>query len=190
MGVLLGGIIIVCIFIAAVATMAAGFASIMWLWQRIKLIPYFRMSELMYTWYRREQDKDWCTRCGQRVAFGIAFLVVQLPFFLLIPQRGVPARTFTLVFAGALFIRAAWGRWFGGEKQKMQRAELAAADAHAAFDRVTPTTGAQARVILMDILAAERVVRYSVYTLIATVFLAALARDAGARSVLDMLVLR
>ncbi len=190
MDVLLGGVIIVCLFVAAVASLAVGFGALMWLRWRVSLIPYFRMSQNMRTWYKREQQKDWSTRCGQRVSIGLAFLLVQLPFFFFVPQRNWPVRTVTLCLAIWIFIRGAWGRWLGGEGRKRQRVEDTATNAHAAFANVTPTSGAHAREMLMDIFTAERVVRYGAYAILASIFIAALARDGGASSVLDSLVLR
>ncbi len=190
MAVLLGIIFIVCAFVALAACLTAFIGSCLWLRWRVALVPYFRLSEKMKVWYKREQQKDWCTRCGQRLVFGFTFLVVQLPLYFTVAQDDWPVRSITLAIAGVLFVRGVWGHWLGGDTRKRLRIGTSSREAHDAFADVTPTTGARAREFLMDIFTAERVVRLGAYTLFVVVFFGALAWDGGASSALQGVVLR
>lgn len=189
MDVLLGGFVIVCLFIAAAACLASLVGGILWLRWRIALVPYFRMSEKMFLWYHREQQKDWCTRCGQRIVFGLFFTGVQLPFFFTVAQTDWMVRSGTLLIAAVLLLRGAWGRWLGGEGRQRRRIVQHSQSAHEAFHDIAPATSARAKELLMDIFTAERVIRLGAYTFVVVAFFGALAWDGGARSVLSINVL-
>ena len=182
MAVLLGTLLVLSFFIAGIALCTAVVGFLVWLRWRIALVPYFRLSENMRVWYRREQRKDWNTRCGQRVVFGAFFTGVQLPFYIFMSQP-LFLRTGTLVIGAVLLARGVWGRWVSGAGYQRQRADPQAQPAHEAFHDIAPSTSARARELLMDIFTAERVIRLGTYTFLVALFVGSLAWDGGARSI-------
>ena len=148
-----------------------------------------RQSSDLRTWYKREQVKDDDRRCMQRIAFGLAFLIIQLPFFILVAQRTLPYRTVTLGLAVFLLLRGVYGHWFGGRARLEHHVVAKASAAHHAFDLLTLEEGARSREIMMRLFTAERIIRLGGYTVFGAGFIAALAWDAGAGGALPSLVL-
>lgn len=189
MAVFLGVIMLFSLFVAAIALCTALVGFVAWLRWRIALLPHMRQSPDLRTWYKREQVKDDDRRCMQRIAFGLVFLIIQLPFYIFLGQRGLPYRTVTLGFAVFLLLRGVYGHWLGGRTKLQHQVVAKASKAHHAFDLLTLEEGARSREIMMRLFTAERVVRLGGYTFAAVGFVAALAWDAGAGGALPSLVL-
>jgi hypothetical protein len=189
MAVFLGVIVVISLFVAAIAlcTVVVGFGA--WLRWRIALLPHMRQSPDLRTWYKREKVKDDDRRCMQRIAFGMVFLIVQVPFFIFLEQRSWPFRTVTLALGVYLAIRGVYGHWLGGRTRLAHHVHDNASTAHHAFDLLTLEEGARSREMMMRMFTAERVIRLGGYTFIALSFVAALAWDAGAGGALPSVVL-
>lgn len=189
MAVFLGIIVLFSLFVAAIALCTAIFGFIAWLRWRIALLPHLRQSKDLHMWYKREQVKDDDQRSMQRIAFGLVFLLVQLPFFIFLQQRGLPYRTVTLGLGVYLLLRGVYGHWLGARARVERQVTSKASQAHHAFDLLTMEEGARSREIMMRLFTSERVVRLGGYTCIAATLVAALAWDAGAGGALSSLVL-
>lgn len=113
MAVFLGVIVVISLFVAAIAlcTALVGFGA--WLRWRIALLPHMRQSSDLRTWYKREKVKDDDRRNMQRMAFGMVFLIVQVPFsFLRATHMAIPngaARPWCLLSTPGVY-----GHWLGG----------------------------------------------------------------------------
>lgn len=177
------------LFVTAIALCTAIFGFIAWLRWRIALLPHLRQSPDLRTWYKREKVKDDDRRNMQRIAFGMVFLIVQLPFFIFLDQRTLPFRTVTLGLGVYLALRGVYGHWLGGQIRLRHHVMDKASKAHHAFDLLTLEEGARSREIMMRLFTAERVIRLGGYTFAAASFVAALAWDAGAGGALPSLVL-
>ncbi len=189
MAVFLGTIVVISLFIAAVALCTATLGFFAWLRWRVALMPHVRQSPDLRTWHKREFVKDDERRSVQRLIFGIIFLLVQLPFFVLLPQRSLPYRTVTLGLGVYLLLRGVYGHWLGGRQRYTYQVKDKASASHHAFDLLTPEEGARSREIIMRLFTAQRIIRFSGYTLVVAGFVAALAWDAGAGGALPSVVL-
>lgn len=189
MPVFLGVIVVISLFVAAIAlcTVLVGLGA--WLRWRISLLPHMRQSPDLRTWYKREKVKDDDRRCMQRIAFGMVFLIVQLPFFIFMEQRSLPYRTVLIGLAVFLLLRGVYGHWLGGRARLAHHVTDKASTAHHAFDLLTLEEGARSREMMMRMFTAERVIRLGGYTFVAASFVAALAWDAGAGGALPTVVL-
>jgi len=189
MAVFLGVIVVIGLFVGAIAlcTVLVGFGA--WLRWRIALMPHMRQSSDLRTWYKREQVKDDDRRSMQRIAFGLVFLAIQLPFFIFLEQRTLPFRAVTLGLGVYLALRGVYGHWLGGRIRLRHHVMDKASKAHHAFDLLTLEEGARSREITMRLFTSERVIRLGGYTFIAASFVAALAWDAGAGGALPSVVL-
>ncbi|MEK7639695.1 MAG: hypothetical protein AAB424_00905 [Patescibacteria group bacterium] len=189
MAVFLGVIVVISLFVAAIAlcTALVGFGA--WLRWRIALLPHMRQSSDLRTWYKREKVKDDDRRNMQRMAFGMVFLIVQVPFFIFFEQRTWPFRTVLLGLGVYLALRGVYGHWLGGRARLERHVTEKASTAHHAFDLLTPEEGARSREIMMRLFTAERIIRLGGYTILGVGFVAALVWDAGAGGALPSLVL-
>lgn len=189
MVVFLGVIVVISLFVAAIALCTAIVGFFAWLRWRIALLPHLRQSKDLHMWFKREQVKDDDQRSMQRIAFGLVFLLVQLPFFIFLQQRSLPYRTVTLGLGVYLALRGVYGHWLGARNRLERHITSKASKSHHAFDLLTPEEGARSREIIMRLFTSERVIRLGTYTFLAAGFVAALVWDVGAGGVLPILVL-
>ncbi len=190
MGIFLGIIVLICGLVGIAALLVAAFGMIIWIRWRIVLIPFFRMSEKMKIWYKREQRKDWYTRSGQRLIFAAGYIAVQLPAYFIVFPQAWSVRTILLGVSVVLLVRAVWSFTLRHTAHQQQRIADTATASHDAFHDVTPALGAKARETLMNIFTAERIIRLGAYTFLTVAYFAVLAWDGGASSALEDLVVR